>query len=106
MKVVIIIPTYNEKGNIETLIEILEKDIFPKIEDHDMNILVADDSSPDGTGEIVKDLIKKWQNIDINLGQKQGLGAAYIRGMTYAIEKMNADVVFEMDADLFHDPDK
>ena len=106
MKVVIIIPTYNEKGNIETLIEILEKDVFPKIKNYDMNILVADDSSPDGTAEIVKDLIKKWQNIEINVGQKQGLGAAYIRAMTYAIEAMNADVVFEMDADLFHDPNK
>ena len=106
MKVVIIIPTYNEKGNIENLVQILENDVFPKIKNHDMNILVADDSSPDGTAEIVKDLMKKWENIDINVGQKQGLGAAYIRGMNYAIEKMNAEVMFEMDADLFHDPNK
>ena len=106
MKAVIIIPTYNEKGNIETLVEILENEVFPKIKNHEMHILVADDSSPDGTAEIVKDLMKKWENLDINVGQKQGLGAAYIWGMTYAIDKMNADVVFEMDADLFHDPNK
>ncbi|MBI3984795.1 MAG: glycosyltransferase [Candidatus Levybacteria bacterium] len=106
MNVVIVVPTYNEKGNIERLIDILEQEIFPKITNHKMSILVADDSSPDGTGDIVRDLMKKYDNIDINEGEKNGLGAAYIRGMTYAVEKMNADVMFEMDADLFHDPAK
>ena len=106
MKVVIIIPTYNEKGNIERLIDILENDIFPKIKNHEMNILVADDNSPDKTADVVKELMKKWKNIDINQGEKQGLGAAYVRAMTYAVEKMNADIMFEMDADLSHDPQK
>ncbi len=106
MKVVIIIPTYNEKGNIERLITILEEEIFPTIKNHDMNILVADDSSPDGTADEVKKLMNKWENVDINMGEKHGLGAAYVRAMTYAIDKMNADVMFEMDADLSHDPRK
>jgi dolichol-phosphate mannosyltransferase len=106
MKVVIIIPTYNEKGNIERLITILEEEIFPTIKNHDMNILVADDSSPDGTADEVRRLMNKWKNIDINVGEKHGLGAAYVRAMTYAIDKMNADVMFEMDADLSHDPKK
>lgn len=106
MKVVIIIPTYNEKGNVERLIEILQNDIFPKIKNHDMNILIADDRSPDGTAEIVKKLMNKWKNLDLVQGEKQGLGAAYIRAMTYAIEKLGADVMFEMDADLSHDPTK
>lgn len=106
MKAVVIIPTYNEKGNIERLIEILEDDIFPKIKNYDMNILVTDDNSPDKTAEVVKDLMKKWKNLDINIGEKHGLGAAYVRAMTYAIDKMNADVMFEMDADLQHDPNK
>ncbi len=106
MKVVIIIPTYNEKGNIERLIEILETDIFPKIKNHDMNILVADDNSPDGTADEVKNLMEKYKNLDLNTGEKHGLGAAYVRAMTYAIEKMNAEVMFEMDADLSHDPKK
>jgi dolichol-phosphate mannosyltransferase len=57
MHAVIIIPTYNEKGNIEPLIEVLEKDIFPQITDYEMSILIADDSSPDGTGELVKELM-------------------------------------------------
>ena len=106
MKVVIIIPTYNEKGNVERLITILEKEIFPQIKNHDMNILVADDNSPDGTAEEVKKLMSKWKNLDINVGEKHGLGAAYVRAMTYAIDKMGADVMFEMDADLSHDPKK
>lgn len=106
MKVVIIIPTYNEKGNIERLIKILEEEVFPQIKNYDMNILVADDNSPDGTGKIVKDLMKKYKNLSINTGQKEGLGAAYVRAMTHAIENMKADVVFEMDADFFHDPNK
>jgi len=106
MKVVIIIPTYNEKGNVERLITILEEEIFPSIKNHDMNILVADDSSPDGTADEVRKLMSKWKNLDINVGEKHGLGAAYIRAMTYAIDKMNADVMFEMDADLSHDPKK
>jgi len=105
-KAVIIIPTYNEKGNIERLVNILENDIFPKIKNYDMNILVADDNSPDGTADIVRDLMKKWKNIKLNSGKKEGLGAAYVRGMDFATKEMRADVMFEMDADLSHDPKK
>ena len=106
MKVVVITPTYNEKGNIDKLIPILENEIFPKIKNHDMNILVADDNSPDGTADEVRKLMQKCKNVDINSGEKHGLGAAYIRAMTYAVDKMGADVMFEMDADLQHDPGK
>ncbi len=106
MKAVIIIPTYNEKENIENIITQLEEEVFPKIKHHSMSILVAEDNSPDGTADIVKHLMKKWKNLEISSGTKNGLGAAYIRGMTYAIEKMDADVMFEMDADGQHDPTK
>lgn len=106
MRVVIIIPTYNEKGNIEKLITILEEEIFPTIKNHDVYILVADDNSPDGTAEAVEKLMGKYKNLHISKGEKLGLGAAYIRAMTYAIDKLNADVMFEMDADLSHDPEK
>ncbi|MFH1832568.1 MAG: glycosyltransferase [Candidatus Levyibacteriota bacterium] len=106
MKVVIILPTFNEKGNVERLIKILEEEIFPAIKNHEMNILVADDNSPDGTADKVKELMKEWKNLDLSSGEKFGLGAAYIRGMTCAIEKMGAEVMFEMDADLQHDPNK
>ena len=106
MKIVIIPATYNEKGNIERLITILEEEVFPKIKNHEMYILVADDNSPDGTAIEVKKLMGKWKNIGISSGIRNGLGAAYIRGMTYAVEKLGADVIFEIDADLQHDPYK
>jgi dolichol-phosphate mannosyltransferase len=106
MKAVVIIPTFNEKGNIEPMIELLEKEVFPSVKNYEIALLVADDGSPDGTAEIVKEYMKQYKNIDLSLGKKEGLGAAYVRAMTYAIEKMNADVVFEMDCDFFHDPTK
>ena len=106
MNITIITATYNEKGNIEKLIKILEEEVFPKIKNHRMDILVADDNSPDGTGGIVKKLMEKWKNLHISQGPKIGLGAAYVRAMTYAVEKLNADLMFEIDADLQHDPHK
>ena len=106
MKVVIILPTYNERGNIDKIIPILEEEISPKIKKHEIAILVADDNSPDCTSDAVRTLQKKYKNLELSTGEKKGLGAAYIRGMTYAIEKMGADIVFEMDADLQHDPEK
>lgn len=105
MKVVVIIPTYNEKGNAEKLINILEEEIFPKIKNHEMHILVADDNSPDGTADEIRKLMKKWDNLDLSVGEKHGLGAAYIRAMSQAVEK-GAEVMFEIDADLQHDPAK
>ncbi len=105
-KAVIILPTYNEKDNIARIIPILEDEVFPKIKDWKMEILVADDNSPDGTENVVKKLAEKYKNIEISSGAKNGLGAAYVRGMDYAIEKMDADVMFQMDADLQHDPTK
>lgn len=104
MKVFIVPATYNEKGNIEELITIMEQEVFPKIKNHEMHILVADDNSPDGTGDIVRGLMKKYKNLDINIGEKNGLGASYIRAMGYAIEKKGADVLVTIDADLQHDP--
>lgn len=107
MKAAIIVPTYNEKGNIEKLIDILEKDIFPKIKNYDMHIVVADDTSPDGTGDIVRSLMKKYKNLHlIESKEKQGLGAAYLNAMSRTIDMINPDVLFEFDADLSHDPNK
>lgn len=106
MKAVVIIPTYNEKENIKKIVPQVIEDVFPHIKNHTMAVLVADDNSPDGTGDEVRSLMKKYKNLDIVQGPKNGLGAAYVRGMTYAIEKMDADVVFEMDADGQHDVTK
>src|SRR4051812_6832979 len=104
MKIFIVPATYNEKGNIEKLISILEEEVFPTIKHHDMHILVADDNSPDGTADSVRELMKKYKNLDVNVGEKKGLGAAYIRAMSYAIEKQKADVVVSIDGDMQFDP--
>src|SRR5262245_14907608 len=104
MKIFVVPATYNEKANIEKFITILEEEVFPKIKEHDMHILVADDTSPDGTADIVRGLMKKYKNLDISSGERLGLGAAYLRALSFAIEKKDADVVITIDSDLQHDP--
>ena len=104
MKVIIIIPTYNEKVNIANTIDGLETE-FKKITKHQMGILVIDDNSPDGTADIVRQKAKQYGNIKLLPNkQKAGLGAAYIKAMRYAMAKLKADVVFEYDADGSHQP--
>lgn len=104
MKIVIIIPTYNERPNIEKMIPLLEEKVFPKIKNHNLFVLIVDDNSPDGTAAIVKTFMQKWSNIELLTGDKNGLGAAYVRGIKYAMEKMNAGAVMEFDSDFQHDP--
>lgn len=103
MRVVIIIPTYNEKENIRLCLEALEKE-FPQIP-HEMHVLVVDGHSPDGTADVVRELSRKYPNIHLLLEkEKRGLGAAYVLGMEQAMGEMGAEVVVEMDADLQHSP--
>lgn len=104
MKIFVVPATYNEKDNIGKFITTLEEDVFPKIKTYEMYILIADDYSPDGTGDIVKKLMGKYKNLGINQGERKGLGAAYLRTMGYAIEKLGADVVVSIDADFQFDP--
>lgn len=102
----VIIPTYNEAGNIKRTVEKLQS-VFEKISDWQMQILVVDDTSPDKTYEVVKELQNDYQNLHLLTNkEKGGLGAAYLRGMHHAFEKLNSDVVFEFDADLSHNPAK
>jgi dolichol-phosphate mannosyltransferase len=102
-KVVIIVPTYNERENIEALIEKLQ--IQFETMPHQMHILVVDDHSPDGTAAIVRQHQTRYFNLHLIEGKKDGLGAAYIRGMLHVLENLRADVVFEMDADFSHKPE-
>jgi len=102
MKVVIILPTYNERGNIVALLASLQ-DEFQRIR-HDMHVLVVDDNSPDGTAGLVREVMQRHPNVHLITGAKAGLGAAYIRGMQHALDELHADVVFEMDADFSHNP--
>ncbi|MCL4397683.1 glycosyltransferase [Patescibacteria group bacterium] len=102
--IVIAMPTYNEAQSIGRMIDELCGKVFPKIKDHKMLLLVIDDKSPDGTGKIVAEKQKKYKNLFLLEGEKAGLGAAYTRGFRYAIDKLKADAVMEMDADFQHDP--
>lgn len=103
MKVIIILPTFNERRNIAELVGALQ-DEFKRMA-HDMHILVVDDNSPDGTADIVRHLLGKYGNVHLIEGKKAGLGAAYIRGIRHALETLQADAVFEMDADFSHKPE-
>lgn len=105
-KAIIIIPTYNEKGNIANTITALS-DVFKKINTWKMEVLVVDDSSPDGTAQLVQELQKKFKFLNLLVNKKKsGLGGAYLSGMNQAFNKLEADIVFEFDADLSHDPQK
>ena len=103
MKACIVLPTYNERENIGELLKALLR-VFQKIKGFNMHILVVDDNSPDGTASIVRKFSKKHKNIHLLTGEKKGLGVAYMRGFRYAINKLKVDVIFQMDADLSHDP--
>ncbi len=96
---VVIIPTYNEKENIENIIRTVFS--LPK----QFHILIIDDGSPDGTALIVKELQEEFADrlFMIERPGKQGLGTAYIAGFKWAIEK-KYDYIFEMDADFSHNP--
>lgn len=102
-RAVIILPTYNEAENITPLVEKLLP-IISSEKLYEFYILFVDDNSPDGTAEVVKRLTKKYPTIHLITGQKKGLGVAYIRGMHYAVDRLGADILFEMDSDLSHDP--
>lgn len=100
-KYLIIIPTYNEKENIERLIN----SIFKETKCLSVNILIIDDNSPDGTAEIVKKISKKYNNnlFLIKRKKKLGLGSAYLTGFKWGL-KNNYDILVEMDADFSHNP--
>jgi len=97
---IVIIPTYNEKENIENIIRKVFSlpDVF--------HILIVDDGSPDGTAEIVKSLQEEYANM-IHIEEREGklgLGTAYIHGFKWAL-KRNYEYIFEMDADFSHNPE-
>lgn len=98
MKAMVVIPTYNEKENIKEIIsEILKLEMG-------FEVLVVDDNSPDGTGDIVDAMRKDYSRLHvIHRTKKLGLSSAYKEGFNYAL-KNGADFVFSMDADFSHDP--
>jgi dolichol-phosphate mannosyltransferase len=101
-KVVIVMPAWNEAENLKEMVKVLE-DEFSKIKAN-MELLVVDNHSTDGTKEVVEEASKSYKNIHLIEQDKPGLGWAYVRGFQYAIEKLHADAVMEMDADFQHPP--
>ena len=99
----VVLPTYNESGNIHST---LEKIFLNQIMLHGykLNVLVVDDNSPDNTAELVKGLMPNYSGLNLISGEKKGLGDAYKRGIDYALNNLKADLIIQMDADGQHDP--
>lgn len=100
-RVAVVVPTYNEAGNLPVLAERLFSLEMP-----DAWMIVVDDGSPDGTAEVARNLpdTDGWRTVLIERGRKRGLGTAYVAGFTRALE-LGADYIVQMDADLSHEPE-
>lgn len=98
-RILVVIPTFNERENLPRVIpRVLEQD--PRID-----VLVVDDASPDGTGELAAGMAREEPRIDVlDRHGKQGLGPAYLDGFRWALER-DYELIFEMDADLSHPPE-
>lgn len=97
----VVVPTYNEKENIEPLVDAV-LGVDPRLQ-----LLFVDDSSPDSTADEVRRVGAGRGNVHLLVREgKRGLGGAYLEGFRLAVEKLGAEVVVEMDADLQHPPEK
>ena len=104
IKVIIVIPTYNEINNVGPTCLALNQ-VFRACAGYDMQVLFVDDNSPDGTSRRLAELSRKYSFVHIlDNKRKGGLGHAYKKGFVVALGKYKADIVFEFDADLQHDP--
>lgn len=106
MKIITIIPTYNEGESIVPLLDALAGKIFKEISGHEMEILVVDGNSPDRTADIVLAKSATYPNIHLLIEEeKRGIGAAYVAGFKYAIKNLGADAIIEFDGDGQHNPE-
>lgn len=102
-RILIVIPTYNEVDNIKPLVTAVEA-VSRKQTAYTVDFLFVDDTSPDGTAKVIRGLQRKHKNIYILTGPKEGLGKAYIKGLTYGLTLKPCFAIVTMDADLSHDP--
>jgi dolichol-phosphate mannosyltransferase len=99
VRATVCLPTYNERDNVEPMLRALGEVLGP-----DDRVLVIDDGSPDGTGELADRLAAELPYVDVlHRERKEGLGRAYIAGFRVALER-GAELVLEMDCDFSHDP--
>lgn len=106
MKTVVVIPTYNEKENVAGMVKAVLSQPLPRpAEGADtLDLLIVDDRSPDGTGDIVERLLKTEPRLHcLHREKKEGLGRAYLAGFRKAME-LGADLIIQMDCDFSHDP--
>jgi dolichol-phosphate mannosyltransferase len=99
MKAVVVIPTYNERDNLPRLLDEIQRRAA------DLHVLIVDDDSPDGTGELADHLSRSDPEklFVLHRDKKEGLGRAYVDGFRHVLKK-DYDVILQMDADLSHDP--
>lgn len=103
--VVIVIATYNEADSVTPMMATLFNDIIPTIKNWKCSILVVDDTSPDGTYKIVKELQSKYPDLHLLVNpEKKGMGNAIVKGFHYAMDTLKADVLVEFDCDFQHPP--
>ncbi len=103
--VVVVTPTYNEKNSIEKVIKLIV-DQNGKVPGYEIHVLVSDSSSPDGTGEIARKIADKNEKVHFLDVKERGLGLAIVKGYDFALQKLHADVLMQIDADLQHDPNE
>jgi dolichol-phosphate mannosyltransferase len=99
MRAIVVIPTYNERSNLEELLEKIQQ--FSA----DLHVLIVDDNSPDGTGELADELCRRHSDriFVLHRKEKAGLGTAYVEGFNQVL-KSDYEYILQMDADLSHDP--
>jgi dolichol-phosphate mannosyltransferase len=98
VKAVVCLPTYNERENLERMLRALA--------DKGVSVLVIDDNSPDGTGELADRLAAELDQVQVlHRDRKEGLGPAYLAGFRHALADPTVELVLEMDADFSHDPE-
>ncbi len=104
MRLVVNIPTYNEQENIEEAIErVLSQ--AKNLKNYDVHVIVSDSHSPDKTADIVKRISSTNPKVHYLDVKERGLGVGLIKGHRYAIDKLKADILAQMDGDLSHNPE-
>src|SRR5436853_7624664 len=100
MKAIIVVPTYNERENIQNFI------CAVRTQPGNFDILVVDDNSPDGTGELADEIAGRYRGSVsvLHRERKEGLGPAYLAGFQHVLNHTDHDLIIQMDADLSHDP--
>ena len=104
MKTIVVIPTYDERDNVKRMAEAVLSTSNVQHQTSNVELLFVDDNSPDGTGDVIEEMMKAEPRIHcLHREKKEGLGRAYVAGFKKAIE-LGADRIVQMDCDFSHDP--